>query len=328
MVTTVLTSADCEAVWEWEPVMTALRAAHVDLHFGRSEQPVPQAIGQTSPDARRLVPMIAAAHVHDLVGVKMLVDAPANRPLGLPAQRSTAVAFSSETGECIALVDGMTLTRLRTAAVTAIATDALARPDSRRLGLVGAGALARAHLEAIRVVRPVDEVVVWSRSARRAAEFVDFAASMGVSACTAPTPADAAQADVVCTLTPSTTPLLTGDEMPAGTHVNALGSPPRPVFRELAPRLFAHADRIVVDVRDVALAESGNIREALNARAIAESDLVELGTILAGEVTGRAGAGRTTVFNSVGVGLQDLAAIYSLLPLARRAGVGQEITLR
>ena len=152
MPTRILTSSDCEQLAEWDGLIDALEAGHRALSSGGAVQPVPQrmrAPGDTAADGSAVVPMMALAPYLDLVGVKVLIDAPRNRAVGLPAQRSTVSLYSASTGECLAVVDGRALTRIRTAAVTALASRALARPDSHTVGLIGAGALAEEHAIAL-----------------------------------------------------------------------------------------------------------------------------------------------------------------------------------
>ena len=120
-----------------------------------------------------VLPMVASSGRLNLSVVKSLTDVPDNRARGLPTQRSTVVVIDSTTGECLAVIDGAVLTRARTAATTAVATDALANPDATTLGLVGAGRLAIEHVAAIRSVRPIERVCVWSRSSDTLGTFRD-----------------------------------------------------------------------------------------------------------------------------------------------------------
>jgi len=194
------------------------------------------------------------------------------------------------------------------------------------LGLIGAGALATEHVHAFTAVLGVTDVLVWSRSeasARRLDGEVDADVRIAPSV-----EAVLAGADVVCTLTPAEVPLVTAGMLHPGLHVNAVGSPPRPGYSELEPGALAGAARVVVDHRPVALRESGNVREAVRRGVVAESDLVELGDVLAGTVVGRGRPEDVTVFNSVGIGLQDLAALELLHRRAVAEGVGDVVDLR
>ncbi|MBO0984381.1 ornithine cyclodeaminase family protein [Rathayibacter sp. SD072] len=328
MTTRIITSEDCEELIEWPGLTAALEAAHRALATGGAVQPVPHALripGDTSADGPAVVPMGASAPYLGLAAVKLLIDSPRNRALGAPAQRSTVSLYSSETAECLALIDGRALTRLRTAAVSALATRTLARPDSRVLALVGAGPLAREHALALGSVLELDEVRVWSPSGSSAQVLAAELVANGIAA-SAPSGLERAVrgADVVCTLTPSVDPLLDASWLADGVHVNAVGSPPRHGYRELAAEVLSRADRVVVDTRGIAFAESDNIRRS----GLGASDVAELGEVLVGRAPGRARAADVTVFNSVGIGLQDLAAAAYVLERAVRTERGVEVRTR
>lgn len=332
MATRTLTSGEVEGLVEWDGLLTALETAHRSLATGLAVQPAPAPLrdpADRSGDAPAVVPMTSFAPALGLFAMKLLADAPRNRALGLPAQRSTVSVFSADTGECLGLVDGRALTRIRTAAATALATRTLARPESRVLALLGAGPLAAEHAAAIARVLPLDEVRIWSRSPERAAQTVAALREAGLPA-TAAASAEAATrgADVLCTLTPSVEPIVERRWLADGMHVNAVGSPPRPGYSELPPAVFAAADTVAVDSRAVALADSGNVRNAIAAGAIDATSLVELGEVLEGLAAGRSAPEELTVFNSVGIGLQDLAAADHVLRRAAEAGTGTMVTIR
>ena len=331
MTTLALTSGECETLLDHPLVMRALASAHAALSNGEATQPRPTMLrGEAdSPDepllAASVLPMTASWR--GLAVVKLLSDAPLNRQRGLPAQRSTVALFDADTAECLALIDGMALTRIRTASATALATSLLAGPSGRTLGLVGAGALALEHVRAHHHLG-YDQVVVWSRTAARVERLAEQV-PRGVSVRAASTPAEVfGRAGVVCTVTPSVQPMVGSADVRPGTHINAVGSPPRPHFRELAEDVLSRADLVVVDAADVALHESGNISAAVAAGSLREYDLVELGDLVIGKHSGRAGDDDITVFNSVGVGLQDLATAELVAARARDLGVGREVAVR
>ncbi|MET9001848.1 hypothetical protein [Amycolatopsis sp. NPDC004169] len=292
-------------------LIDAVRDAHTDLALGRAEQPVP-AISPTA-GATIVLPMVATSHRLGLTVVKVLTDAPGNSDG--PAQQSTLLVLDSRTGTRLAVLNGGTCTRMRTAAASAVATDALARTDSRVLGLVGAGPLAVEHVAAIRAVRAIDEVVVWSRSPARVAEFrrtlrrrehTDGVPTLDVTA--APGPRLVVEAaDVLCTLTPSRIPVVEGAWFRPGLHVNAVGAPPRPDHREIDSTGMARAT-VFVDSTAVQLQKSGEALLSMRDGATTEDDFRrELGAVLAGLTPGRTESEQITLFNSVGIALQDLA---------------------
>ncbi|KAA9165848.1 ornithine cyclodeaminase family protein [Amycolatopsis acidicola] len=324
----ILTNADITAALSTispDAVIDAVEAAHADLAAGLAAQParVPAAVpGSTAV----LVPMTAAlAHT---AGVKLLADVPANASAGRPVQQSSIVLVDPATGTCEAFLDGAAITRRRTAATSAVATRYLARADSRVLGLVGAGAQARAHLDAIRRVRPIDQVVVWSRRQATAARFAEEMAEPGLRIDVAETPQDAVRpADIVCTLTPSRTPIVCGAWFPDGLHVNAVGAPPRPDHREIDTDAVTRS-RLVLDSLHTATHESGAIMIPLAAGALRAEDLTtELGDVVRGAKTGRATATGITLFNSVGLPIQDMATARLVLDTTRAHGLGTPVDL-
>lgn len=331
MTTVIVGPDECEDLLDHRALIKVLAEAHRQLAVGGAVQPIPTAMrapGSDAADGVAAVPMCAYAPYLDLVAVKVLIDAPANRHIGQPAQRSTISLVSASTGECLALLDGRVVTRIRTAAASALATDLLAPRDARVLGLLGSGALAGEHVRALRTVRDFDEVVVWSRTPAAAARLVEEITAAGLTARAAPHPQEvAAASDVLCTLTPSTDPILRACWIRPGTHINAVGSPPRPAFCELGPDVFARADIVVVDSASIAAAESGNVRGAIAAGTLLP-DLVELGQVITGTARGRTAAHQVSVFNSVGLGLQDLAAAAHLLATATARGLGHRVEAR
>lgn len=330
MTTLTLTSDDVEALADADGMREAMAAAHRALRTGRAVQPRPHALpaaADRTADAPTVVPMSAISEELGMFAVKVLADAPRNRSVGLPAQRSTVAVFDAATAECVAMIDGRALTRIRTAAVTALATDALADPAAHVAALIGAGPLAAEHARALMRVRPFAELRVWSRGAPRAAECVAALRADGIPAVTTDSREGALEdADVVCTLTPAEQPFLARRMLRADVHLNAVGSPPRPMFSEVQADVFAHARTVVVDDPAVALAESGNVRGACDAGALDPAGLVPLGDVL--DVPPLRGRGGLTVFNSVGLGIQDLYAAHLLCGRASVVGAGTMVAIR
>lgn len=249
------------------------------------------------------------------VGVKLVTLAPENPGRGLPFLHSVYVLFSSETLEPVLTVDGAALTTLRTSAVSALATRHLARPDSSRLVVFGAGVQANAHLDAMRAVRPVDRVRVVSRSKERAERLADRARGMDLDA-NVDGPDAVREADIVCTCTTSNTPVFDGRLLPTGAHVNAVGAY-RPDSRELDDEAIRRA-KIVVETREAALAEAGDLIIPINEGLIGSSAIsADLGDVARGARV-RTSPDDITVFKSVGVAFEDLAVASALLE--RRPG--------
>jgi len=230
------------------------------------------------------------------LGAKLVTFYPQN--VGLHTHHALIVMFKAETGEPLAVMDGRLITEMRTAAASAVATERLARQDASVLGILGSGVQAKSHLAALRQVRSFKEVRVWSP--RNAAA---FAQRHGVTA--AATAADAVRdADVVVVAASATTPILQGRWLSPGTHVNAIGAT-RPDWRELDDDLVAAA-RIFVDSREAALRESGDV-------IAARSEVTEIGAVVSGADPGRRSAEEITLFKSVGVAVEDVAAAALVL---------------
>jgi ornithine cyclodeaminase len=244
------------------------------------------------------------------VGVKLVTLAPKNPGRGLPFLHSVYVLFSSETLEPLLTVDGAALTTLRTSAVSALATRHLARPDSSRLVLFGAGVQANAHLDAMAAVRPVDRVRVVSRSRERAERLAERARKLEMEAEVAGAEA-VSEADIVCTCTTSTTPVFDGRLLPGGAHVNAVGAY-RPDSRELDDETIERA-KIVVETREAALAEAGDLLIPIEAGLITASNIsADLREVVRGAGV-RTSADDVTAFKSVGIAFEDLAVAAAVL---------------
>lgn len=317
LVTHLIDSATCEELLEPAAVIAALTQAHIAHHRAGIAQPVPSALAL--PGFDDLEPALRPRHVlmsaadHELTLIKVLLDAPNHRTTGGPTQRSVISLYSTATGECLALVDGRALTRIRTAAATILAAATLGRPGASTLGVIGAGALAQEHVRAAAAHLDVAEVVLWSRTPESAHHLRDVARGLGLSARCLTSPAEvAASADLVLCVTPATEPHLDASDLRPGLHVSAVGSPPRPGYRELSPQAFLAADLVVVDDVAITCAEAAQVQAALEA-GLTPSGLIEIGAILAGDHPGRISEDQITVHSSIGVGLQDLAAARLLL---------------
>ncbi len=239
------------------------------------------------------------------VGVKLVTLAPANRGRGLPFVQAAYVLFDPDTLSPEAVLDGTALTNLRTAAVSGLATRHLARAEASRLVIFGAGATARSHLDAMMAVRPIRSVSIVSRSRRPAEALADRARDAGLEA-TVGGPDAVAGADLVCTCTTSERPVFDGSLLAPGTHVNAIGAY-RPDMRELDDQAVARG-RVVVETREAAMAEAGDILIPLRAGRIGPDHIVaDLGEVVRGAARVRRGPEDVTVFKSVGIALEDLA---------------------
>ena len=272
-----------------EALIPAMEEALVALSAGRVEQPVRVLLPVA--EAGGFLGVMPASAPEIGLGAKIVTFYPNNE--GVPTHHATVLLFRPETGEPLAVMDGRLITELRTGAVSAVATQYLARPEAATLAILGSGVQARSHLEALRLVRPFREVRVWSPRHARA-----FAEEHGVTA--AASAEDAVRgADVVVVATTARTPVLHGEWLAPGTHVNAIGGVPADQ-RELDDALLRRA-RIVVESRAAVLRESGDVIAAGRVDA-------ELGEVIAGTQPGRTSADELTLFKSVGVAVEDIAA--------------------
>jgi thiomorpholine-carboxylate dehydrogenase len=295
-----LDEAAIRRVLQWDRLIAAMEAALAAFSAGRVLQPVREML--TIEEGRRYLGIMPAV-TEEAMGLKLVSFYPGNAGGGLPTHMAMVLLFRTATGEPLAVMDGRLITEMRTAAVSAAATRRLAAPDAHVLALLGSGVQAEAHLAALRQVRPIDEVRVWSRTQAHAER---FAAAHGARAMTAEEAVRGA--DIVVTATNAVSPILEGAWLKPGTHVNAVGSP-RPTWRELDDQAMANI--LLVDARDAVLKESGDV--ILSGAAIH----AEIGEIFAG--TKSVPASMTTIFKSVGLAVEDIAAarlVYDALAIS------------
>jgi ornithine cyclodeaminase len=306
----LLPVADCIDVME---------GALASLARGEVHQPLRTIVrpaGASSFAALMPVYRGGARPVHAL---KALVLAPDNPQRGLDAHQGTVTLFDGVTGEVRAVMSASAVTAIRTAAVSAVATRLLARPDARELAILGAGVQARSHLEAMRAVREFDRIRVYAPT-------LAHAEALGVEI--AATAEECVRgADVVVTATNSREPILELEWLAEGAHVNAVGAA-APDARELDGRTVAAA-KLFADRRESLLAESGEYVQALAEGAIVgpEQIAAELGEVIVGAHPGRTSPSELTVFKSLGLAIEDLAAAEAIVARARERGVGLEIEL-
>ena len=283
----------------YQDLIPAIAQALAALSAGSVVQPL-RAVLPVAPHRGFFAVMPAYADGGAL-GAKLVTFYPHN--VGIHTHHAVVVMFKAETGEPLAVMDGRLITEMRTAAASAVATQRLARADASVLAILGSGVQAKSHLAALRHVRSFKEVRVWSPRNAPA-----FAQRHGVTAVA--TAADAVRgADVVVVAASATTPILQGRWLSPGTHVNAIGAT-RPDWRELDDDLVTTA-RIFVDSREAALRESGDL-------IAARSEVTEIGAVVAGVDPGRRSADEITLFKSVGVAVEDVAAAALVLqPPAR-----------
>lgn len=255
----------------------------------------------------------------DSLGLKVVSIFPGNHAAGYDSHQGVVMLFDTRHGTPIAILDASSITAIRTAAVSAVATRALARPEAGDLAILGSGVQATTHLAAMRAVRRLRRVRVWSRNRAHAQRFADAS----------PVPVEVMEtaraavedADLVCTVTAAREPILEGAWLAPGAHVNAVGAC-FATARELDAAAVARA-RLIVDRRESARAESGDFLLARAEGAIGDDHIAaELGEVLLGTAAGRRSTSEITLFESLGIAIEDLAAAHYIYARARASGAG------
>lgn len=314
----VLSGADVRSYLTTQLAYGAVHAAMTALDAPETYQPL-RSVARPPGVAGTM--LLKPAAVAGSLGVKVVSVFPGNGG-PLPSVQGFVLLLDPASGQTLALIDASALTELRTAAASAVATQALARPDATRLGLLGSGAQARSHLLAIAAQRELTEIRVSSPT--NADAFVSWAREQGliVKACTAEELARAS--DIICTVTSSTSPVLRGSWIAPGTHVNAVGAF-QPEARELDTEAVVRS-RVVVDSLESASAEAGCLlipeREGLD-----PIERVTLTAVLADPELGRRTNEEVTLFSSTGLAIQDIAVAAALLEVATSRGRGTVIDL-
>ncbi len=308
---------------DMDGAIAAMREAFVAVSSGRAAQPLRSMV--TAEGVEGLLGWMPGAFAapEPALGIKVISIFPGNFGGTLGTHQGAILVFDPKDGRLQAVIDAREVTVIRTAAASAVATDALARPDSRRLTLLGYGEQAVSHLDALRRVRPISSVVVWGRSPERAQAFAAEqrkATGLAVQVATS-VEAAVAGADIICTLTAAKDPILFSRWIEPGTHVNAVGSS-TPAAAEIDNDLVARA-RVFVDYAASAEALGGELKRAKAAGAIGETHVAgEIGAVLSGALAGRGSPEQVTLFKSLGMAAEDLAAARLILQRATERDLG------
>lgn len=262
------------------------------------------------------------------LAVKVVSVFPNNHDAGYDSHQGAVLLFDTKYGTLQAIADAGEITAIRTAAASAVATAELARKDASKLALIGSGVQATTHLEAISLVRDISEVSVWSRNFEHAQKFAkeqSEARSIKVEAFENGRDV-VADADIVCTLTAAREPVLEGEWLKAGAHINAVGAC-TPKARELDTQAVVKS-RLIVDSRESTFGEAGDFLIPLAEKAIGEDHIVaELGEVLVGKVEGRTSEDEVTLYESLGIAIEDVAVLRHIYEKALKEGVGTEFEL-
>jgi ornithine cyclodeaminase/alanine dehydrogenase-like protein (mu-crystallin family) len=301
-------------------LLDAVETAYRDVAEGRDRSPLRSHVALPAGDLL-LMPGVRESGAG--ATVKLVTVMGGNAERGLPTVQAIVVWFDATTGQPLAVLDGATVTAMRTGAASGVATRLLARPDAATLTVIGAGGQAEWQVRAVLAARPITRVLVFARDAAARGAFAErMEAATGVETRPAAS-AEAAigEADVVCCATTSSEPVFEAGWLRPGAHVNGIGA-----FRlgmvELPPELFARAALVAVDSREAAHAEAGDLVAAVEQGSVRDADLVEIGSIRRDWVDSRPGDA-VTVFKSVGLAIQDVVAaelvVARLLPVGNQA---------
>jgi ornithine cyclodeaminase len=296
-----------EELLDYPGCIDAMRRAMTALSSGERPQPLRQIFAVGSDGVFGTMPGELAAL--STFGAKLVsVFSDPAKP-GRTRHQGVVVAYDGKTGAVTCIADAEPVTKIRTACATAVATDALARADAAVLAIFGTGVQAQSHLRALPLVRPFREILIWGQSAERTREFAEqMSEELGQTIIPVKDGREAAaRADVICTVTSSAEPILLGEWVRSGTHVNLVGSSHLgPV--EVDTALVAKA-RYVADYRPGVLAQAAELAIARDAGVIDDSHVIcEIGEVLAGRIRAREDDSQITIYKSLGHVVQDLAA--------------------
>ena len=316
----VLSEKDVRQLLDMESCIEAMTEVLTSLARGELHQPLRSMI--RSPGSSSLLGLMPSYRggASPSYALKEIVVVPTNPARGLDTHMGGVLLHDGDTGELLAVMNAAPITEIRTAAVSGVATRALARPDAERIAILGAGAQARGHVHAMRAVLRDPEIRVWARSPEAAERLAGE-----VGAIVSPS-VDAALfgAEVVCTTTAAVEPIVEKRWLARGAHVNAVGSC-FPTTRELDTETVAHAS-FFTDRRESCLNEAGDFILAAAEGAVGPEHIrAELGEVLAGMHPGREHEDELTVFESLGIAVEDLASAELVVRRARERGFGVEV---
>jgi ornithine cyclodeaminase len=315
----VLSEADVRGLLDMESCIAAMEGALAALARDDVSMPLRSVF---RPPAEQLFGLMPAYRGGDApaFSLKEIVISPGNSARGLDPHQGAVLLHDGETGVLQAMLNASAITEIRTAAVSAVATKLLARAGARRVAILGAGVQGRSHAVAMRAVVADADLRVWSRTAAHAE-----ALALESHAVASPTVEEALDgAEIVCTCTSSREPIVRRAWLAPGVHVNAVGSS-IPAARELDADVVAEA-ALFVDRRESTLNESGDYLGAVRELGIGPEHIrAELGELLVGSATGRRDDAELTVFKSLGLAVEDLAAAALCVERARERGVGTEV---
>ena len=320
MTVLVLSEHDVRELLDMESCIAAMENVLARLARGELTNPLRSLMAPPGPAAMGLMPSYAGGD-EPVFALKEIVVASGNPSRGLDPHQGSVLLHDGVTGRLTAVLNASPITEIRTAAVSGAATRLLARPGARTVAVLGSGVQGRSHVHAMQTVLDDPVIRIWSRNAAHAE-----ALALETHSLVAATVEEAlAGADVVCTATSASEPFVELGWLAPGVHLNAAGAYPNGRSRELGTDVVAAA-RVYVDRRESALTESGDILVALAEAGLGHDHIVgELGEALAGICAGRRSDGELTLFKSMGIAVEDLAAAQLCVARARARGLGTEV---
>jgi ornithine cyclodeaminase len=325
----ILNAADVGRALPMPEAIESMKRAFAALSDGRAEVPLRSRLPVAPHDALSIImPAFVGDEDGESLAVKVVSLFPDNPARGIGYIQAAVLVLEPDTGRALGLLEGSTLTAIRTGAAGGAAVDLLSRPDARVLAIFGAGVQGRAQVEAACTVRKIETVWIVDPDRARAEALGKELAGSGpipLDVRVAASPSEAvAHADVICTATTSAKPVFSDSDLKTGVHISAIGSY-TPEMQEI-PGETASRARLFVDSRSAALAETGDLIQPIRAGLFSEDHITaELGELVLGKGDGRQSPDEITLFKSVGVAVQDAVAASLALRNARGLGLGQEV---
>jgi alanine dehydrogenase len=323
----VLSEKQVQGLIDLDELIGALEQAHIQYSTGKAVMPVRLVVPLPQIQGR-ITSMPGFLNEEKALGMKVVTYFQDNPKRNLPAILATIMLFSAETGKLIAAMDGSYITAIRTACASAMATKALANPQTPTLGILGAGVQARAHIEALARVRRFSTIKIFSPSGTSALAIKnEIETEGGVSIEVVRSAEEVVRnSDLLVTATTAKEPIVKANWLKPGVHINAVGSH-RPDLREIDGATLARA-KVVVDSREAIMAECGDILLALKEKSVSETVIHgEIGAVLAGIKPGRSSPTEITLYKSVGIAIQDVATAQLVYRKALERNVGTQVDI-
>lgn len=322
----IISKTDVENSLTMREAIKVVRKAFIELSNGTAKVPPRIHLSIEKRDATTLV-MPAYLAENDALACKIVSVFPRNSAKNLPVIYGLVVLFDEENGKPLAIIEGASLTALRTGAASGLATDLLARKDAKTLAIFGAGAQSRTQIQGVCAVRNIKKIWVFSPQIEQTKQFIaEMQTKVNAEFIIVESPKEAIQnADIICAATTSQTPVFDGNDLRGGAHINGVGSF-KPTMQEIDFATLKRCSKIVVDCRENTPHEAGDLAQAIENNIIIESDIyAEIGEIAANLKKGRENKNEITFFKSVGNAVQDAAIAKAIYQISLIKNLGIEV---